>query len=546
MRARLLVFGVLLCLLVGVAQPVYAFTDLLVEPMMVETSDLKPGRKNTITIAVRNTNAENIANVQILLTGLGQGSNGAWKAIEETKESKVYSAIPWISLPANRLSLPPLTTENLELTITPPRKARGSYYAMLLIRSEPKAAPRQIPLVVQFAVPLLFSVKASSIPTKGAVLDAGFQVKDGKRTLACNVRNDSTIMAVAEGQGVLYKKINGRMRRVGQVAFKPKRVLPKQTLNLEAPLEDDILIGDVTLKARIKMGKRQLRPFEKLLSLSGDGEEKPALAVQIVPKALEVLARAGAKRSEVLQIINGDSKPVNVTFALRESPLYSQGENTHFSATQMITLSSATETVAPMHKKNIRITVARPKGEGNNPFQYSTIVAKVASQDGLHTFEQAIPLVVTDKEAQKTIEPAMLIEKPTLAQPAHSDNAAHPVTFVVKNTGERHVRTTLHAGVFDKSGKRLEQNLKLTQEELFLLPRESVKLDTTVDSTPLKTGQYAIIINARGEGLDETGALPVDVIENDAGKTITPLKGQADSHQTPLAATEESEQKLEQ
>jgi len=508
----------LLCLLAsgaGLPSVARAATNLLVEPMTVEDNTLKPGETATVTVQVRNTNTQEAANARLLLIELDQNEDGTWKLESPQGEPGPRSCRQWVTLPTDRLTIPPMATQDVPLEVQVPRKARGGYHAMLLVRSDPQVQPGQIPLVVQFAVPLLFSVRGGSAPPNGAVQDAGVEVdKDGQPLLWCSVQNDSESLAKASGVAVLYSTAAGRLRRVGQVDFQPRRILPGNTVKVRASLDKALAGRTYLVKTRMQLDSRRLRPFETEVDLAALDDGPPTIAVTFAPELLELDVPAGGRRGETLRLLNTQQGPVTVSFLARPLPFH-EDDAAVYDASSWIEVQPKSFTLDPMRSQNVRVTVSRPGDSEALPFFYATLTAVMTAQNGQLTANRPIPVIVGDKAAGEILE-AYSLAPPELAK----EDDGWVARTTVANKGQAHHNAVFSAQVLDTSGKKAVQRLEPEPAAMPLFPGQRTALAAPVAVEALEPGFYSLSFSATAGSGKETATLSFEVIEVEGARTV--------------------------
>jgi len=166
MTGKLLRIILLAMGLTALSATVYA-QGFMVKPMKIELT-ARPGQTVEKALQLRNTTVRGTETLMVKTRELGQGSGGAWQAIdpanEEVDTSHLRSCLKWMELSADSVDIAPLEAENVMVRLKVPRGVRGFYGAALLVRSQP-AKPKLEPghiaigLVIQSLVPVVVNIQ---------------------------------------------------------------------------------------------------------------------------------------------------------------------------------------------------------------------------------------------------------------------------------------------------------------------------------------------------------------------------------------------------
>ncbi len=515
MRRFVFILWVLILGLTAFSSTALAQLNMLVEPMIIDVRDYQPGKTYELSLDVRNTNAERELKVELVLTGLGQSQNGSWQPMEMGGNEEQYSCVSWVTLPADQMTVPPVSTEKVPLKVKVPRDARGSYFASLLVRTVPERKPDRIPLVLQFAVPLLFSVNSTKLPSKGEVIDAGISLEEGKQVLWCTVQNDSQKMVSLGGNVVLYMETSKGLRRLRQENFKEKKLLPHKQLRHEFVFDDPLPPREFLLKSHMELDGRRLRAFQKKVTAPATEGKASELLVRFTPETVEINAPAGGKRNKNVQVTNSEGGEVTVQLSFASLDLYKSEETKRFSATDMVSVSPTSFTLAPMRHKNIRVIADRPESTEDQPYLYTMLIAKITDSTGQISARKEIPIIVSDKKSQTAL-PVLSLEDLSLKD----TDAGKVIASKITNVGDIPAKISLNAGVFDTSGKVRMRIFTPSMVEVSLYPLGSQQFTVPIDIEGLEPGAYTLQVGAKSGKAHEEKFLPIEVIANEQGNEI--------------------------
>jgi len=135
----------LFCLSLLLTGTAFCAPDIAVTGRMIRIENLAPGAGKKDTIVIKNRSQEP-AEVKVYLKDYLMYADGR-TAFHEPGTDKRSNA-GWITLPSNRITIPPKSKYNLEYTIQAPKDAdlTGSYWSILLLEPVLSNSPEKVKL----------------------------------------------------------------------------------------------------------------------------------------------------------------------------------------------------------------------------------------------------------------------------------------------------------------------------------------------------------------------------------------------------------------
>lgn len=528
----------------GAASPASG-QGFMVKPMKMEFAP-RAGQTIETTLELRNTSADEARTLDLKLLELTQGRNGGWRVIEpgsNVDTSALASCLKWTALSQSAVTVKPLETAAVTVTLKVPRAARGFYATALIAQTRPKPGPRTgVAIVIRFLIPILVEIQGRPVRQKIGLSDVGMVFRGASE----NAPPTTFVTLGATNQGLTYSRIkgrvkvmffsNGRWRPVSTADIKETGIIPGVKLSLGADLKRRLPSGRYKLTASLYVDGRRVKPLKKEIDFEGDPTvTKLAVDTSLMldPPELSIAGAPGAMRTAVLKVENASEDAVNIEAASLVPPSLrgvAMGElkGEELSCAPWIKVSPAKFTLRASGKQNIRVIAKMPKAEKMYAAYYGLLTLKATYPDGQSAGETTSLVCVTNAKVET--KPAAQVMKLALAA---EEGSKYVVQAKFGNTGNVHFMPKCSGMLLSGAGQMV-QAVALSGEEGLMLPLEMRNFSGVIDFEKVEPGTYLVkTVIECGSGQAAAEQIPIRVTVEEGKKVITIIKQEAATSTAP-------------
>lgn len=497
--------------------------SFMIKPMKIELP-VRAGQRFRMQIKVTSGDQSKEQTIEALTGLLGQSTGGVWTIVEpgdeRAEEARARSCLDWLKLAQEKVTVKPTETVPVEFEVTVPRDARGTYSAGVLLRAtNPPREGGVLTFVVQFLVPLIFSVQGAPARQDIRLADVTMEHvvrepdKPGTAILAAVVTNAGETYARVSATLTLYRKAGPRWSRVAEQVADERGSLPGNTIQLQSDLRRGLPSGQYRIAGELRVGGRVAQRLEKEFEFEGDPNvttvaedvslllDPPAPTAQVVP---------GSRRSLSVAVQNAGEEPVQLACgALVPEDLkgVSMGEITgeSFSCAPWTTMAPNRFTLQPGQSQTVRIDLACPADLPPLPRYYADLLFVAAHMDGRSAGITRTRLVVENPAGKA--EPNAKVLGVELSQ---SGATEYDVQVLVGNTGNLDWRPEGFVQVATSFGE-LKASAKLETDAGLVMPLGKPRLSARIDFAKVPAGLYLLKTTIDYAGQRTEHQLPVRV-----------------------------------
>ncbi|HYG75125.1 MAG TPA: hypothetical protein VEK08_08990 [Planctomycetota bacterium] len=482
--------------------PVWAQSQgLIITPMRVEAA-ARPGQAADRIIKLKNT-ADESKIFDLTLVNLVQARDGGWIVVEPGNsevELSEYSCLEWTTLSAKTVTVDAMQMSPVTVTVRPPARARGFYFAGILVQARTPAQQKGVSVAVRFLIPILLDVQGRPERQQIRLAEAGlvYREETPKKRAATfatlNVRNEGRTYSRIKGQIKVQHLSNKTWKHVLTVWTKDIGLVPGANVELPVDVNRRLPSGHFKISAALSVDGRMLSPVEREISFSGDpSATKVAVdtALTLNPSEICIAGIPGATRTTLLSVENSADHPVSIeTRAFLPPPMrgMSMGDLTgeSLSCAGWIQVLPERFTLGARAKQNVRIIASMPKTETTHAAYYGTVSLQASYLDGQSAGQTTSLVSVRNKHAE--VKPSALAVRMSIAA---TESGGYAVQARFSNAGNIHVLPSARVTVTSLTG-RTEIKTALEGDQGQMLPLESRDFSRLMDFEKVPPGSYIL------------------------------------------------------
>jgi hypothetical protein len=515
------VFGVLA--LAAFAYGPAAAEGFVVQPIRLEAS-VNAATTVELPFAVRNS-IPGKQKTDLRLTHLYQTREGHWQIVEPGSDNNphLYSALDWITLPAEQVETEGGKDVELALTVRVPPDARGTYFAALLAESPPPPARSGLVIRTRFLVPVILQIHNRPVRQQIDLNDIFLRHKraddsspQATTTAALEIVNKGRTFSRVSGQLMVDRRFEDRWRPVTRLDIAERGIVPGVTLELGGDLRRRLPSGAYRLRGQIQVDGRRARPMEKEIAFEGDPSIDAVAydaTLLLEPSVVRMNLVPGGTRTTTLQIRNLSEYPVKVSMEV-QTPRDLQGSASgdlrgdQLSAQGLTVVRPAEFTLRADGRQNVLVVGSAP-ADASHPAYYANIVMNGTYADGQSagTTLSTIQLVNTRVDAQAK----GILDSLDVADAGIAGTYLLKARFV--NLGDVHLEPVVSAEIV-RAGERPFAEATLTGSGDPLLPLGVRTFGGEIAVPALNPGSYALRFTAvYGARQSTSRDLPIEIVE---------------------------------
>lgn len=519
----------------------------LVRPMRIEVR-LNP--RQTHTQAVHLVNTTNTAPMTIRLERylLGQDRGGSWRALDPlvpvADTTVLPSCLPWMAVTPDTITVPPATSRQVEVRLTPPADADGIYGAMLAAvvvppEREPRPNEAIISVQVRFLIPVIVRAFRRPPLEKATVSSVGLRSVAATgpgpdRTEAVlEVASQGTDLVEVEATANLYRMVGERPRRISEISFSRTRLFPGGRLELASNVGQALPAGQYRLAARTTVNGRSMGQIESTVDFEGTagaGDVRGETELTVWPSSVEAALPPGGVRTVAVRVGNPGAEPLSLTAAFAvprtlAGRCIGELKGEELSCAQSSSVSPPQVTIAPGRESSLRLTIGVP-GDSTHANMYADLLLAARYSDGSPAGEARVPIAVSNPRVKDA--PLAVCVGTGLAQ---TEPGKYSLRADFANVGNVHFRAWARASVRTFAGN-LVLGAELEGPQEVLLPMATPTYSGVLDFRGVPAGVYRLAVQyVYGEVSavqPVTTEMPIEVTVADGERVVTVIERETD------------------
>jgi hypothetical protein len=408
------VMGVVVLLVAGPT-----FGQFTVEPMKVQLQ-VTPGKIVKTSVRVRNADPNEVHTIDLRLVELTESEDAAWTVVDPNdpntgKVSKLSSCKSWVRMSRSSVTLNPLESMPLELTLRIPRGLRGFYTAGILATIRPRPDMTGVVVVPRFLVPVIVEIEGRPVRPRVETTAVGMEFVPASGS---GPATDIVSMRV-ENKGETYSRLRplariwsfagGHWRVITTTQFSETGIIPGANLLLKASLHKSLPAGKYKIAGMTYVDGRPTRRLEKEVNFAGDPKVTKVAAdapLDVDPADLIIKSLPGATRTGMIKIVNATSETVNIRAALGlpkvlRSTVFGDVRGQDLDCTSWIKIMPEQFTLqGEGGRQNLQVIATMPNPAVTYPCYYSLLALWATYPDGQGAGVTTMPICIRDTNIQ--------------------------------------------------------------------------------------------------------------------------------------------------
>jgi hypothetical protein len=525
--ARLLAPVITALTLVALTAPsLSAQQNLSVRPMRVE-ADVPANRTARVVLRVNNRHATRQEPINLSVVDLSQNSDGTLRVITDEMREEMdpeafrASSRQWIELPAERIVIPPETTQEIPVLLDVPPDARGAFASGIMIRTDAPETPEGeegeqtavFAISFGFLIPLITEIEGRPVRQDISIGNVRMEFDDGRNAedvqvsepttrAFMEIANDGQTYSELRGEVVVERRTGENWRTVTRAALPERSILPGLELDLSADLDRRLPSGEYRLLGNLEVDGRRLPRFERVIDFEGDPEADSVAfdtALTLSPPRLALAAVPGATRTNTIEVGNPGEAPLDVTIEITTPESLrgvAMGEmrGEDISAAPWSEALPAEFTLRGRQSRNVRVLSRMPRDGMEYANYYADITLTGRYADGQSAGQTNSRLHIRQQQVGNA--PAGILDQMGVSI---SEEADYIVQSRFVNTGNVDMEPQVQAELIDESGNVVSRAV-LTGEPGQLLPLGTRSYAGTVGIGDVPLADYTLRVVAAHEG----------------------------------------------
>jgi len=305
--------------------------SIRMDPILVERS-VRPGDTFSYVLNVENADKFNPLILDVFVTDFVEDELGTYQLV--SPGSTPYSAVKWMKVSPEKLTIPPGKTKTVEVTVSVPRGISGGLYGAVVFRIHPEGGTEEGALgetVFEFQMASFLELVIKGTAQRLEAHAVSFKVEKSKKYMflrqkvgdnalvfTTTVLNQGNVHIFTKGLLILRTK---QGRTVARMPLGGGRgvILPGAKVNLMSVLTRQLPPGDYVARAIVNYGGNRPVVAETEFSVqeaqltTKETSEKEMARFLVEPQNLEIELRPGSFRSSVIKIINRGKETIKLT-----------------------------------------------------------------------------------------------------------------------------------------------------------------------------------------------------------------------------------------
>jgi len=404
------------------------FGQFTVQPMKLDLQ-VTVGKQVESAIEIQNIDPNQAHTIDFSIVELTQGEDGSWEVIEPNDVvdpnspffgfdmSKLSSCSDWISLAKGSVTVPPLQTAPVPITVRVPRGKRGFFCAGILASIAPRPGVTDVALILRFLVPVIIEIQGRPMRNRVEATDVGME-----HLPAQGSRPATALLSMRiENNGVTFPRLipvsrvwiftEGHWKVLSTTTYPDIGIIPGAKLNLKTSLNKSLPSGKYKVAGVLYVDGQRTRRVEKEIDFVGDPTLVKAAAdtpLDLIPGDVEFETLPGAKRATLLKVYNGADETVNVRLGVGlpdniKNTVYQGVKGIDLDCTQWLTIEPQQFTLrGEGGMQSVSIVSTMPENATTYPSYYSVLGLWASYPDGQNAGVTTSKICVRNKNQQSS------------------------------------------------------------------------------------------------------------------------------------------------
>lgn len=426
LKKPLFFFLLSILLVFGIAQQVNG-QALGIDPLLIERS-VSAGDSISYTVSVHNESLFESITLAVSVADIVENINGVYDLIEPGTSS--FSLAEWITFQPSVLTVQPASSSEVTVTIAVPRGVSGGRYgAIVLALRQDVREPGTAPFSYRMASFIELDIAGAALRKEAFVADFSVtpsmewpalreQVGDHALVYSAEVTNASNIHITTRGT-LSIRTAEGRTIANYPLGGGRGTILPESTVRLQSVTGPNLSPGLYIARAVIEYGGRRpmVSEMEFEVTESDVAFKEQAMASLsrfiVEPEEIEVVVRAGAMHSSIIELTNRGSESIEVTSRILPLEFSILGEflpeEERGEGPDWLTINPSALTLQPGRTQRIRLTT-RPPRDADGGY-YADLIFKSETEGRTTETGSSILVFVGDKVERSGIIEIVNIEQ---------------------------------------------------------------------------------------------------------------------------------------
>jgi hypothetical protein len=411
------VMGVVLLLVAGPT-----FGQFTVEPMKIELQ-VTPGKIVKSAIKVRNADPNEVHTIDLRIVEVTESEQADWVIVDPNDPntgdiSKLSSCKSWIRMNRSSVTLNPLESMPLELTLRIPRGLRGFYSAGILASIRPRPDVTGVVLGLRFLVPVIIEIEGRTVRPRIEATSVGMRFVPasgaGRATtlVSMRVENKGETFSRLKPMARIWSFANGHWRLITTTQFPDTGIIPGADLLLKSSLHKSLPAGKYKIAGMTYVDGRPTKRVETEINFAGDPKVTKVAAdapLDLDPTDVVIQSLPGATRTGTIKVINATSETVNIRIALGlpnilRSTVFGDVRGQDLDCTNWIKIVPQQFTLqGEGGRQNLQVIATMPNPAVTHPCYYSLLALWATYPDGQGAGVTTMPICIRNTNIQ--VEP---------------------------------------------------------------------------------------------------------------------------------------------
>jgi hypothetical protein len=472
-------------------------------------------------IDIRNVDEDQSHTIDLRIVDLTQDIYGNWEIIEPNSgfdPSKLASLRGSMTLGTTSLNLDPLQTSSVEVLIRVPRRSRG-FACAGIVASVESTTPSNVPMRLQYVVPVLVQVMSRSVRHEVKSVDLGMKfVPAGERGLGSPSTTMLWMDIVNEGKTFprcrplarIWSWAGGHWRHVTTTAFQDKSndigIVPAAKVRVMTDLLKTLPPGKYKIAGELYVDGRRVKRLDREIDFAGDPEQKKLavdVALDLDQREVIIEGLPGSTRTTSIMVQNASDEVLKVQ-AVLDLPRELAGKvirnvnGVDMDCTSWIEVEPKEFTLkGEGWTQVVRITATMPESATNSPNYYTNLDFWSSYPDGQNAGRTRARIAVTNVKFDKfNVEPVAAAGN---FSPHPVGESKYLIAAAFINEGLAHFTPVrCKAAITDAASSvpRLSTILKsdFSVRGLHMLPAERRNFSGVLDLSPIDPGEYRLSV----------------------------------------------------
>lgn len=399
-----------------------ALAQFNVQPMKFDFQ-VRPGKRVVSVLEIKSFDPNETHTIDLSVVDLTQNSEtAAWQIIEPNSGfdlSTISSCKEGLSVYPTSITIGPLQTVPVEVTLRVPRGKRGFTCAGIVASIRPRGGATDVDFVLRFMVPVLLEIQGRPMRNIVRATDLTMVARSagdqtiGTTLLKMKVENNGGSFPRCRPFARIWSWSGGHWRVITTTAFQDNSVdvgiIPGAKITIVTNLRKALPPGRYKVAGVLYVDGQRMPRIEKIIDFAGDPKVTRVAAdtpLDLRPSGVTVESLPGATRIMTLKVFNGSDETVDIqaTLAL---PRVLNGKTlgdikgNDLDCTPWIKIVPERFTLrGEGGVQNVRITTRMPKSATAYPCYYSNLDFWAFYPDGQNAGKTTAKICIKNTKAK--------------------------------------------------------------------------------------------------------------------------------------------------